>query len=470
MASGIVLLISVLGAILALGNWRRGIYWLVFLTAVQDPLRKMIPDAPASVLLASVPIILGIILGLSGQKDWLHSFWRMYPNVNRSFNWFALACIPPALISLTYSANSWLMTVFGIFNYGVFLAAILVGFHFAQSLEDIQRLFSFYCLLSVVMLSGTFLEYFNVVPGWTLIGTSALDFDWVRYGTGYVVKLIAGFYRSPDVMGWHASATSILSFFLSTTSKPRQRYLWLAICVIAIAALFFCGRRKMFYMLPVAAIVFTLIYAQARGGRIFSVLPVLLIPLLIMIYIGNNLGEDSTYIRYYQDHFAVAGEDFRRNNFDALIETVRQSGFFGAGLGSASPGSQHLAIFNVQRPRTWQESGTSRMMVELGVPGFIALVLLLLSLVLSAWVQVQALFKSQIYLGVYTGGILAFFLANIGSLMVSGQILADPFITFFIAFSLGLVLSFAKYWQAFFWHQTQNITQNITIGNSEIDR
>ncbi|MFM7368770.1 MAG: hypothetical protein ACKO2Z_13465, partial [Sphaerospermopsis kisseleviana] len=82
MASGIVLLISVLGAILALRNWRQGIYWLVFLAAVQDPLRKMIPGAPASVLLASVPIILGIMLGLSGQKDWLHSFWRMYPNVN----------------------------------------------------------------------------------------------------------------------------------------------------------------------------------------------------------------------------------------------------------------------------------------------------------------------------------------------------------------------------------------------------
>ena len=455
MVVGIILLISALGTIFALDNWRGGMYWLVFLAAVQDPLRKMIPGAPSSVLLASVPIILTIAVGVLSEKGSLDSFWQFYPNVNRSFKWFMLTCIPAIFISVTYSANSYLIAVFGIFNYGTFLLAILAGFHFAQFPEDIQRLISFYCLVSVLMLSGTFLEYFSLAPGWNLIGTSALDTDWVRYSTGYTVKLIAGFYRSPDVMGWHASATSMLSFFLSTTSKPSQRYIWLAICVMAIAALFFCGRRKMLYMLPLAAIVFTLIYAQARGGTgVFSVLPVLMIPFLIIIYVGNNLGEDSTYVRYYQDHFDVAGDDFKRHNFDALISTLDQSGFFGAGLGSASPGSQNLAIFNVERPRTWQESGTSRILVELGVPGFIGLILLIISLVLSAWSQVQAFFKFKLRVGNYTGGILAFFLANMGSLMVSGQILADPFITFFIAFSLGLVLSFAKCWPSFFSNQS----------------
>jgi hypothetical protein len=44
----------------------------------------------------------------------------------------------------------------------------------------------------------------------------------------------------------------------------------------------------------------------------------------------------------------------------------------------------------------------------------------------------------------YLLGLTSFFLANVGSLVVSGQILADPFIAFFLGFSIGVVLCFGR--------------------------
>jgi hypothetical protein len=54
--------------------------------------------------------------------------------------------------------------------------------------------------------------------------------------------------------------------------------------------------------------------------------------------------------------------------------------------------------------------------------------------------QLQA--RSQ--LAPYAAGLLAFFLANVGSLVVSGQILADPFIAAFLGFLVGMNLSVGR--------------------------
>jgi hypothetical protein len=44
----------------------------------------------------------------------------------------------------------------------------------------------------------------------------------------------------------------------------------------------------------------------------------------------------------------------------------------------------------------------------------------------------------------YASGLLAFFIANVGSLTVSGQVLADPFIASFLGFLVGLSLSVVR--------------------------
>lgn len=444
MALDIIIGIALLGSLVSLTNWRRGFYWLILLAALQDPLRKLTPGAPSSTLLMSTPIITIMVLSVLLKKGWWRQFRQIYPIVNNRFSWFLITCIPPTLISLTYSANSWLLTVFGIYAYGIFLAAIFLGYNFIQTPKDIRNLLSFYCLVSAIMLIGTYLEYFKIFPNWIVLGTKALDMEWVRYSGNYVVYMIAGFYRSPDIMGWHAASTSLLSFLLASSSKPSRRIFWLAICGLAIGALFFCGRRKMFYLIPFALIILFLIYSKSQNkSNLVNFFALILIPISFIIFTGNWLGDESTYVNYYKDNLADTTSQVKNHGFLSLLTTIQQSGFWGSGLGSASPGSHNLNIQD--RPRVWQESGPSRIMMELGVPGFVALIMLLFALIQSGWSQVQLQLQTKSEMRYYGAGFLTFFLANLGSLVVSGQILADAFISCFLGFSIGIVLSLARF-------------------------
>jgi len=282
----------------------------------------------------------------------------------------------------------------------------------------------------------------DIWPDSLLIGTKALDFKWLRYGDGYIVNMIAGFHRSPDVMGWHAATVAMLSAILAGTKSGMRRWFWIAIGIIAIAALVLCGRRKMVYMLPLFAVSFSMIYAlSGRKKFTFKALFLGIGPLLILVFAGNFLGPDSEYVKYYTDSREGTINQAQKQGFDALIVTYNQSGFFGSGLGVATPGSHNL---NVARPRVWQESGPSRVLVELGVPGFLALVGLVFAILKSSWNVVREQQQINASQALYPLGLMAIFVANLGSLGISGQILADPFIAFFLSFMIGVVLSFAR--------------------------
>jgi O-antigen ligase len=98
----------------------------------------------------------------------------------------------------------------------------------------------------------------------------------------------------------------------------------------------------------------------------------------------------------------------------------------------------------VERPRVWQESATSRILVELGVPGTIGFLIVMVAIVFNLWRVAMSQLRARTPQSAYAAGLLAFFLANVGSLTVSGQILADPFIAAFLGFLVGMTLAVVR--------------------------
>jgi O-antigen ligase len=167
-----------------------------------------------------------------------------------------------------------------------------------------------------------------------------------------------------------------------------------------------------------------------------------LLPAASVWFVSDWLGdEQSAVIRYYTETTDESLDRFQDHGFGALAETYRQTGFFGAGLGTATPGSHNI---DVERPHTWQESGTSRILVELGVPGALGFLAVMVNILLGLWRVTQSQMRRRSPEAAYVAGLVAFFLANVGSLIVSGQILADPFIAAFLGFLVGIALSFAR--------------------------
>lgn len=434
-----------LGVARGLTRWRDGLFFIVLLGAVQDPLRKLVPGVPGYLVLASAVVLGVMMLGLaSGTRTWWSAFVRHFPSIGRAAGWFGLACVPAAVISASYGAGSWLLSVLGAMSYAVLFVAVLVGFYYPRSVRELRRFLSFYCIMTAVMLTGTGIDYFGYWPDSPLIGTEALGTEWLRFRSGYVIEMIAGFYRSPDVMGWHAAATVMLATILAMTARGTSRWFWIALAALAVAALIVCARRKMFYMPPVFGAVIMWIYWQSRRpGRMVPVLLGLMVPLAGGAVVSEWLGENETptVIQYYTEGSREALDQLEAHGYRALVTTYAQAGFFGYGLGVATPGSHHL---NVERPHTWQEGGASRLLVELGVPGMTAFAALVVSMLLAGWQLTRRHVLARSDLSTYAVGLFAFFVANASSLLVSGQILADPVVATLLGVSLGFVLSLAR--------------------------
>ena len=83
-------------------------------------------------------------------------------------------------------------------------------------------------------------------------------------------------------------------------------------------------------------------------------------------------------------------------------------------------------------------------MVELGVLGFFAFMLMATSLLYSVVrMIVKSLDPRQKYFPLYVG-IASIFIANAGSFVVSHQVYGDPFIIIWLSFLLGILLASAR--------------------------
>jgi hypothetical protein len=280
------------------------------------------------------------------------------------------------------------------------------------------------------------IEYLDASPS-PIIGTDALQARWIRYGFDAPFELVSGFYRSPDIMGWHAAALVTLGATLLLHGRGRSPVL-IAAMVLAAICLLICGRRKMM-MMPVVwvTLVALLSIRERRPGRVMAVGGLGLLTGVAAYYAAAELGIVSEYFDYA---FSAAGQTHDRvvsSAWDQLWVTLAQSGFFGSGIGVATQGGQHVGIGTV---RTWQESGPARVMVELGVPGF------LLSFVLAAVLAKACLRRADIPSPApsLSLGLIAFAVANAAAFTVSHQVYGDMSIASLTAFLFGASLSTFK--------------------------
>jgi len=429
---------------LTLENWRRGIFFLILIAALQDPVRKMVPGAPGYLALSIMPVWFVMVArtfplyGECWQRFNMH-----FLKLPRAVKFFFISLIPAALISATYGPGSWQITLVGILSYSSLLLGALTGYmQLSGRGQRLEHIFSVYCLITAVMLVGTPMEYLGVFDPWGAVGTRSMGTTWLQtsiYGMG--LKMIAGFYRSPDVMGWHSVMMSMFAVLLALKNRGARRSFWLAVAGWGIVGGMLCGRRKMMYMLPVFVFVLVSFFWRIHSHRFqFRGVMIIVVSAGLAGYgVYNLVGPNAGVEIYYSNNIVqMSYERVHTHGVDSVIETVRQSGFWGEGLGTATQGIHHL---RVAKPRTWQEGGLSKIMVELGVPGFIAALLMMAALIRSLFHVVHHRVSPESEDFILYAGLVAILCANGGSFVVSHQIFGDPFVILFFAFLCGLVLS-----------------------------
>ena len=442
MLNVMVMLVAV-SCLVALVNWRWGILAAVVVSFLQDPLRKMVPGAPAYMVMVSSPIWLCSLVsaGIGGQLS-IQRFLNSFPRLGKWARIFAAYLLVPAAISATYGRNSWIITLLGTFVYSVMFLMLVAGWSFPHRGFSLQRFLVFYGIVAALMLAGGPLEALGYQDATPLIGTEALGHVWVTHRTGVAVHMLAGFFRSPDVMGWHAALVFMVGVILAFRSKGSARWFWVAVAVWGVLNIWLCGRRKMLSMLPIFCGCFALfVFRFKRVQKILSASGTTLLILGLGWYLISSLFYDAAVEQFYLTAFTEAEEQIHRHGVQAVVGTVRQAGFWGYGLGMSQQGVHNIP--NVEMPLLWQESGPGKLVAELGIPGNVLYLALGAVFFITAYHVVRRTHGQSTF--DLAAGLFSVLVANVASSVVSAQVFGDPFVAFLLSFLAGLLLSTARH-------------------------
>lgn len=422
-----------LSMIIAMTDWRRGWLMAIVCGILQDPARKLTPGAPVVMTLSVILVYAVILFAASGTlQQHAREFSRRFGAVYMAVIVVLLFLMLAALRGLfTFGLAGWKAPALSLFVYCAPIPAVLVGYTWLQREENLYKLFRFYAVITAVALIGTPLEYFEVK--WRALGTVALTDYYIRHLPGIQIRLLSGFYRAPDVMGWHAAMITIIGMIMTLRLQAlRRAWFWVLITGWGILNCLLSGRRKAVYMVA----VFTIIFLWRYFRRMTLALIVTFAVTLGMIgWVIHKISVDEKSSVYARGTVTTRGEVFERLE-GGLIGTVQQFGILGAGLGTATQGVQHVATKTIG----WQEGGLGKLAMELGVPGLLAVVLLAVMmfrmiLMISAHPDVEG--SSQLI----RCALFAIIVANAVEFLVSAQAYSDAVLALMTAFFVGCMFA-----------------------------
>lgn len=433
-----------LACLIAFSDWRRGVYAGILVDMLRDPARKLSADQSIAITLAGAAVWAFVAWrAWESEGSQVKAFVRSHPQLRTILGCLMFALIPAAALSCVFYPRGYLLAAVGLMSYLGPLIGIGIGFLFARSEDGIYRLLQFYIAVNLPALIGVPMEYLD----WDIPGLGGIQHEWIRDRTGYTVNLIAGFYRSPDIMGLHAAHVIMFSAMLWLRKSRGGNAGWLLAGVAAAFCVLLSGRRKMIGIPMVFFVTYLGLCAwrQARHGQRLLGLAALGIAVsIVAAIVFLDPDEVSDHTTYATTLFTEGPTRMNELVVDSTIETLQRVGILGAGLGSGTQGRYYIGVHRVRNNQGWQEDGVSRLFLEFGIPGAM-LVMFAGFLALQMTAKAIKLIPPDDSLQVLQYGLVAVVLGNAASFVISHQQYSgDPVAGIIATMMAGMVLGLTR--------------------------
>lgn len=433
-----------LAATIALVDWRRGWMIAVFVGVISDPIRKLVPGTPVFLTMSIVAIYAAALFSSQASIiEVARDFSARYPRVREAVKLTMFALVIAFCRGLaTFGIAIWKAPVLSLFTYLLPIPAILFGYAYLDRPERLERFLKFYSAIVCVALIGGILEFFRVP--WRTLGTVAMNEDWIRHLPGIQVRIIAGFFRGPDIMAWHAGMLAIIGIFFivrrGRSGSLLSAIMWTTLASWGFFNVMLSGRRKMFYMVAVFAIIF--LWRQVGRLRSAQVAGLAVCALLFGgIFYQISTGDDETSA--YAKASMTTRKELSQRLEGGLFESFRQYGLLGGGLGVATQGAHHLVGAADGAILGWQEGGAGKLAVELGIIGLIA-VLVLGQAIGKTLLKIGLSRNIPLNTSVERNALFAIIVANGATFLASAQPYTDPTLALITAFLVGALFGFPR--------------------------
>jgi hypothetical protein len=422
-------------ATVALTDWRRG--WLLALVVgvLQDPARKLVSGTPVYLTFSIIAVYFTILFSSHQRMQLaLHDFSRRFRNLWSAFGLLLLFLVLAALNGLfTYGIAFWKAPLLSLFTYIAPLPAIILGYLYLDSEERLFAFFRFYAILTSIALIGSPLEYYRV--NFPALGMVQQVGDYIRFLPGMEIRMISGFYRAPDIMGWHAATlTAIAIAMIIRGQMGRNSWPWMLAAAWGFYNCMISGRRKAIYYVAVFVIAFVWRYfRRLKPAQIVA----FVMAGAIMAGVVHQISSDRES-NVYAVGAGTTREEVTGRLEGGVMETIRQFGIMGAGLGTATQGVQH--VLGAEQSLSWQEGGLGKLAIELGVPGLLSAMLVGIVALLTM-MKISSLPDHPYTTQIGRVALFGLVVANIANFMASAQTYSDPVLTIMTCFITGCLFA-----------------------------
>lgn len=428
-------------ALLSLGNWRAALYCSIVLDLARDPIRKLSAGQSSLITIIVGVVWLAALLGaLVAEGRECRLMLRRYPTFRWSMISLFLGLLPGAFVSISHYDRGWMLAVIGIASYTAPYIGVTLGYLWPRRVEDVYRWMMVYVVLNSIFLVGVVFEAAEM----NMPGLGGMKMTWIRNHGADMIKLICGYYRSPDVMGLHAAHVVIFAALLALRSRFKNGWFWLIICCWAMTCVLLSGRRKMI-AIPIVFLVTYLNFVTFSSGRKRVAVSLAVFASVVIGGLQFVIETQDISDEYSRFATSIATEGFERTSgsFERiLVDTIDQSGWLGDGLGTVTQGRQYLGV--VTNTRDWQEDGLGRLFKELGIIGVLMVLAAGILLLSAVYGSIKAIPPRhpvhQLQFGIYST-----VAANFASFVVSHQAYSgDPLAVLTVGFCIGIGLGLPR--------------------------
>jgi len=438
------LFLTALFSMISLSRWRYGIIAVLVVGVLQDPFRKLTSGVPAYYILWSA-----VIFGLAAFSLW--SRGRLIPMRLLALGDKGLQTLGRGLLLLIalHAVHSLLrwgsppLVALGLLFYFAPVIALLVGWTYARSLDDLRRFMRYYVVIVGTVSLTVFLSpgYQEAFPVLREIGA----FEGKRliiYDVGTALESYSGLFRVGELAAWHAATTAIFLLILAT-DRSSIGFKILAGIVIAFCvwAIVLTGRRKMLMALTMFMILQWGGLALLRRG--FSRMIVTGVLLGALGSFSFTFFERDTESSLYLERGVTVFENVDERvstSFDLMRSAIARSGGLGLGVGVSSQGGRYAGVSSNLVGGS-AEAGIGKFVVELGILGLLLFVGLAWRLARRAWQLFGRLARRDDRLLLYGVSFGAFLAANVATFLVATQLFGDPFVLIVIGLCAGMLFS-----------------------------
>ena len=435
----------------AFAEWRLGLLLSLAIAILQDPLRKLTPDQP---------VIFVVFTGVAFAAACLGAWAQDVPFTPTSIfgrerrvampMWLLLVLIILQALNSLLHFGSPVITLIGLLTYLLPLPAIIFAYQLVR-LGGEARIYQFmtaYLVLTVLALATVYLEYLGYDASvFGQVGHNLLIFD-----NGGIIVPHSGIFRSSETAAWHAMTCACFALLLVTLREFNfLRLLSAAIIVVLLIGIgILTGRRKTVVEVMVfASSYFILWFVLQKGVEKLGI--VLAIAGLVGFgWLSGQLNDRPVYVdqetlSYYRyvDRVGTVFEDVpvrvRELGIAPIMWAYDTFGFFGAGLGVGTQGTQYFGGGGSIAGAA--EGGLGKITLELGIPGLVLIGWLAILLLNYLWRIMRDASLVSPRLARLSYGLFSFLVANIAAFSVATQAFGDIFILLILSWTLGFLFA-----------------------------